>query len=152
MNRHYTPSEFLITLENIRHNILNPAITTDVIVGFPGETEQEFFESLEFVKKAKFAYVHIFPYSVRKGTKAASMENQVDKATKDQRARLMKKASQQLQIEFLKNQIGKSIPVLFEECIGDNCYEGFTPNYQRVVVQNSFGYNKAGKRCFYKRN
>ena len=136
MNRKYTPDEFLNILNDIRNNIDNVAITTDVIVGFPGETWEEFSESMEFVRSAKFSYVHIFPYSIRKGTAASSMPNQVDKATKEQRARLMHDVMTENQVEFLQKQFGKIMPVLFEECVGDDLYDGFTPNYQKVIVKS----------------
>ncbi|MEG2924838.1 MAG: radical SAM protein, partial [Oscillospiraceae bacterium] len=85
MNRHYTPEEYYSIVKNIRSKFKNPAITTDIMVGFAGETEQEFTESLEFAHKIGFAKAHIFSYSIREGTKAALMPNQPDKQTKEQR-------------------------------------------------------------------
>jgi threonylcarbamoyladenosine tRNA methylthiotransferase MtaB len=130
MNRHYTADFYLELISKIRSIFDNPSITTDIMVGFAGETEEEFQESLEFVKKAEFSQAHIFAYSKRSGTKAAEMANQVTNSEKERRSHLMIEATLKSKHDFLKRQIGLTCPVLFEE---DNY--GYTPNYSRVYVK-----------------
>ena len=91
MNRHYTTAEFARLIENIRREVPDIAISTDIIVGFPGETDELFQKSLEFAKSMGFMKMHVFPYSKRAGTPAAKMTNQIDEAVKKQRVHLMQK-------------------------------------------------------------
>ncbi len=132
MNRRYTAEKYLGYLEKITAVAPEVNFTTDVMVGFPGETEQEFSQSLETVKKAKFGSIHVFPYSIRPGTPAATMENQVAAAIKSERAEKMSALGEALQREKLEGYIGKTVSVLFET-EGKGNSEGFTDNYLRVL-------------------
>lgn len=136
MNRHYTPEEYYEIVKNIRSKFINPAITTDIMVGFAGETEQEFNESLEFSKKIVFAKAHVFSYSIREGTKAALMENQINKQIKEQRSKKMLEAAKQNQANFLKTQLNQTAEVLFETQIDPTTYTGYTKNYTKVTSKS----------------
>ncbi|MBQ3409656.1 MAG: tRNA (N(6)-L-threonylcarbamoyladenosine(37)-C(2))-methylthiotransferase MtaB [Clostridia bacterium] len=131
MNRRYTADEFFEATEKLRAKFQNAALTTDVIVGFPGETDEEFEETYEFLRKIKFYHMHIFKYSPRKGTKAAIMPNQIDSKTKDIRSKRLISLSNENELEFNKSYIGKEVEVLFEEQDGD-FYKGHTKNYMVV--------------------
>jgi len=137
MNRHYTAEKYLDYLEKIRTIIPDVNFTTDVMTGFPGETEEEFAESLETVKKAGFGSIHVFPYSIRPGTPAAEMGNQVDGAIKHKRAEQMMALGEQLQKEKLEAYIGKTVEVLFETEAADGMWEGFTNNYLKVAADGA---------------
>lgn len=133
MNRHYDTAFYADLVKRIRDIFPDAAITTDIMVGFAGENEDEFNQSLAFAKKIGFARAHIFAYSRRSGTVAAGLKNQVSNAKKQTRAHLMAQVTQQTGNEFLNSQIGTVYPVLFEtQEIGHA--EGYTPNYTRVVV------------------
>ena len=134
MNRHYTSEEYLHICEKIRSVFPDAAITTDVMTGFPGENDEDFLDSLNFVKKIRFEKVHVFPYSVRTGTKAATMSCQNEKSVKEERAKIMIAETEKIRAEFLKSQIGKTVSVLVEEFKGDAYHEGFTANYTPVKV------------------
>lgn len=133
MNRHYDTAFYSDLVQRIRKMFPFAAITTDVMVGFPGETDEEFAESLEFVRKTGFAKVHIFAYSRRTGTIAAALPNQVSRAQKAERSHAMSKAALDGEAKFLRSMTGKTFPVLFESC-EDGVNEGYTPNYSRVKV------------------
>ena len=115
MNRHYTSDEYYEKCQLIRKYIDNPAFTTDVIVGFPGETEEDYISSREFVKKVKFAELHVFKYSKRDGTVAAKMPNQIDEKIKTLRSEDLIKTGEELTKEFRQAKIGQDTTVLFEE-------------------------------------
>ncbi len=132
MNRHYTPEEYLVSAEVVRDSFKNPAISTDVMVGFCGETEEEFEESYQFVKQVGFSQIHVFPYSVRKGTRAADFPDHVSSMVKEERASRMLALGESLSRSFLESQQGRTAQVLAERGIGDGMYEGFTENYARV--------------------
>jgi threonylcarbamoyladenosine tRNA methylthiotransferase MtaB len=132
MNRHYTREDFLKIVDKLRGINENTTITTDIIVGFPGETEQEFEETIDFIKKAKFLKAHIFKYSKRSGTKAAEMINQIDGKTLDFRSKKAIKISETLENEVLNSFIGKSVNVLFEEEKGDFIF-GYGENYLPIL-------------------
>lgn len=134
MNRHYTSAEYTELCRNLRESFPNAALTTDVMVGFPGETQAEFEASLEFVRSIGFSKIHVFPYSPRTGTKAAEMEDQIPQSVKKERCRAMIKAGQELRECFLAEQVGGTYPVLFETPCDGNVYEGYTPNYTPVRV------------------
>jgi threonylcarbamoyladenosine tRNA methylthiotransferase MtaB len=138
MNRHYTPGEYFQSLEYLRSTIDHPAITTDVIVGFPGETEREFQETYRFLEKANLYELHVFPYSRRKGTIAANMADQVpSKIAKERSARLMALSAAQAKA-YRSYYIGHDVPVLFEENkeLGGDVYcIGHTPHYVKVGVK-----------------
>ena len=134
MNRHYTTAEYEKIVSDIRNIFENPSITTDVMVGFCGETEEEFAESVEFVRKTGFAKVHVFPYSRRPGTAADRAGGHLSNEIKKQRAELMSKAAEESRRDFLKNQVGRTEKVLLETRRKDGKYEGYTPNYTPVLV------------------
>lgn len=136
MNRHYDSTFYYDLVQRIRKMFADAAITTDIMVGFAGETEEEFNQSLSFVNKVGFARSHIFPYSVREGTPAADYKNQVDGKTKESRTKLMAKAALKSEAEFLSNLKGKTFPVLFEN-FENGRFEGYTPNYSKVYVKTS---------------
>ncbi len=136
MNRHYDSAFYEDLVNRIRLTFENAAITTDIMVGFAGETEDEFNQSLAFAKKICFARAHIFAYSRRSGTVAAGLKSQVNNAEKQKRARLMAQATKQTETDFLTRQIGGTYPVLFESQDNDIA-EGYTPNYTRVVVNTA---------------
>lgn len=133
MNRHYTSAEFAKLIENIRNEIPDIAISTDIIVGFPGETDELFEESLNFAKSIGFAKMHVFPYSKRAGTPAAKMPNQVDEAVKKQRVHRMQEMAEESAKAFHEKFIGKTLEVLFEQ-EKDGYTEGLTSNYIKVYV------------------
>lgn len=136
MHRHYDTAKYEEIVTKIRSIFKNPAITTDIMVGFPGETEEEFEASLVFAKKIQFAKAHVFAYSIRQGTKAATMENQVDKHTKEQRSKRMIEVAKQATQEFMQTQVGTTQEVLFETPHSENEYVGYTKNYTKVIVQS----------------
>lgn len=133
MNRHYTSREYAEIVSRLRSVFDNASITTDVMVGFAGETEEDFNSSLEFVRSIGFARVHVFPYSVRKGTVAASAENQVKPAEKERRAKIMGEAVEESKRRFLLSQEGLVQEVLFER-LRSGFLEGYTKNYTSVRV------------------
>ncbi len=134
MNRHYTTSEYAEIVNNIRTVFDNPSITTDVMVGFAGETEDEFQQSLDFVQKIGFAKVHIFPYSRREGTVADKAPNQVPANIKKERAARMAVTAETTRKKFLASQVGRIEKVLIESRNKNGKYEGYTPNYTLVYV------------------
>lgn len=136
MNRRYTKDEYYEAVCKLRNVFENVAVTTDIIVGFPDETEEDFKESCEFAKKVKLSKIHVFPYSPKKGTKAAEYENQIPNNVKSERSAVMCGISQQLSKDFINGFIGKSMEVLFERCIGDNIYEGHTTNYITIHAKS----------------
>ena len=134
MNRHYDTAFYEDLVNRIRATFDNAAITTDIMVGFAGEDEEEFQKNLQFAKKIRFARAHIFAYSRRSGTIAAGLKSQVNNAEKQRRAHLMAEATKETEIEFLNTQLGNIYPVLFETQ-ENNKIEGYTPNYTRVIVE-----------------
>ena len=128
MNRKYTTQEFREIVHRLRKYYDDVILTTDVIVGFPGETEEEFNKTFEFLKEIKFYKMHVFPYSKRKGTRAAEMENQVDRNIKEQRSKILIDLSNKNQKEYNLSLIGKKVEVLFEDKDGE-FYKGHTQNY-----------------------
>jgi len=133
MNRHYDSAFYIDLVNRIRKTFENPAVTTDIMVGFAGETEEEFFKSLEFFKKVGFAKSHVFAYSRRKGTVADKFKEQVPKSEKLKRSKMMLLASAKSEKEFLKTQVGLTEEVLFETFDGVTAY-GYTKNYSRIAV------------------
>lgn len=134
MNRRYTTDDYAELVQKLRDNFDNCAITTDVMVGFPNETEEDFKQSVEFVKKINFAKVHVFPYSQRKGTPAAVFENQIPTSQKNIRAKIMSEAAEESRQKFLQSQSGLIFPVLFEREKADKIPHGYTPNYTLVKI------------------
>lgn len=137
MNRHYTSDEYYEKCQLIRKYINNPAFTTDVIVGFPGETEEDYISSREFVKKVKFAELHVFKYSKRDGTVAAKMPNQIDEKIKTLRSEDLIKTGEELTKKFRQAKIGQDTTVLFEEKIlldNKEYWVGHTVDYIKIAV------------------
>ncbi|WP_291652864.1 tRNA (N(6)-L-threonylcarbamoyladenosine(37)-C(2))-methylthiotransferase MtaB [Clostridium sp.] len=136
MNRRYTAKEYADSVKLLRETMPDVSITTDVIVGFPGETEEEFNEMYEFLKNIKLTKTHVFKYSPRKGTKAADMQNQIDGSIKEKRSKLLIELSNKNEKEFIEKFIGKEMDALIEtEVKGkDGIYEGYTRNYIKVQV------------------
>ena len=132
MNRHYTTEEYKTIVQNLRNAFDNAAITTDIMVGFPGETEEEFLQSLEFAKEISFSKVHVFAYSQRPGTKACNAPNQITKKVKETRSKQMMHVTNQTKQAFLNQQCGTIQDVLVEREISPNLYEGYTANYTPV--------------------
>ncbi|MCR4616337.1 MAG: tRNA (N(6)-L-threonylcarbamoyladenosine(37)-C(2))-methylthiotransferase MtaB [Clostridiales bacterium] len=134
MNRHYTAEEYAGLCRDLRESFPDATLTTDVMVGFPGESEEDFKTSLEFVKKIGFEKIHVFAYSRRKGTPAAEMPDQIPKAEKENRSRRMITAAGEIRDKFLSAQIGKTVSVLIEEKTEGGVCHGYTPNYTPVKV------------------
>ena len=122
MNRHYDAPEYERICNALRSNFEDCTITTDVMVGFAGETDEEFAESLEFVKTIGFEKVHVFPYSQREGTRAAKFPNQLDRRTKQERAKAMADTANEIRRAFLNSQIGKTVEVLAETKAEDGIF------------------------------
>ena len=134
MNRHYDTAFYRDLVTRIRNMFPDSAITTDIMVGFAGETEQEFLESINFAKEMGFAKSHIFAYSRRNGTVAYNLKGQISKQEKSNRSKRMIEVTNQTEKEFLEGQIGKTVSVLFET--NENGFsEGYTKNYTRVKVK-----------------
>ena len=136
MNRRYTAEEYAASVELLRKTLPDVSITTDVIVGFPGETEEEFNETYKFLEKIKLTKTHVFKYSPRKGTRAAEMGDQIDGSIKEKRSKLLIELSNKNEKEFIEKFIGKEMDVLIEtEAKGqEGVYEGYTRNYIKVQV------------------
>ena len=142
MNRHYTIGEYYTGVEHLRKYFDNPAVTTDIIVGFPGETEEEFAETKAFLEKVRFYEMHIFKYSRREGTAAASMPGQVPEQTKTQRSNILLAMEKQQSAEFRRRYIGGEAEVLLEEEkeIGGEIYLiGHTKDYVKAAVKKGQG-------------
>lgn len=140
MNRHYTSEEYYKKCEMLREKFDNPAFTTDVIVGFPGETEEDYEKSKAFVEKVKFAQLHVFKYSRRDGTVAANMPNQIDENIKTKRSEDLIKTGERLTREYRAHKIGTKALVLFEEekLVGGKKYQiGHTEEYIEVAVDSA---------------
>ena len=133
MNRRYNTEQFKEIVQRLRETYANVNLTTDIIVGFPGETEEEFEKTYKFLKQIKFYKMHIFPYSQRKGTKAAIMPNQVTPQKKEERSKKLIELSDYNQEIYNKQYIGKKVEVLWEE-EKDNIIKGHTKNY--ILVES----------------
>lgn len=134
MNRHYDSDEYFKLCQKLRNAFTDTALTTDVMVGFPGETVEDFDASLKFVERVGFEKVHVFPYSIRPGTPAAKMPDQIEKSEKERRAAIMSTAAEKIRRDFLKSQIGKTLDVLVEE-YHDGFVQGYTANYTPVKIR-----------------
>jgi threonylcarbamoyladenosine tRNA methylthiotransferase MtaB len=139
MNRHYDTKNYRGVVEDLRKHMPKVSITTDIIVGFPGETEEEFNETYEFLKAIKLSKMHIFKFSPRKGTKAAEMKDQIDGAAKEVRSSKLIALSSKLEVEFMNKFLGEIMSVLYEHLQGEGTsrYEGYTQNYIKVVAASS---------------
>ena len=133
MNRHYDTAEFARLIEGVRREVPGIAISTDIIVGFPGETEEMFAESLAFVARLGFSRMHVFPYSRRTGTPAARMTDQVPEPVKKERVHRMQALAREKTTAFEQSFLGETLRVLFETRV-DGVTDGLTDNYIRVYV------------------
>lgn len=138
MNRHYTAELYKEVSENLRKHMKGVSITTDVIVGFPGESDKDFEECYNFLKDIKLSKMHVFKYSPRKGTKAAEMLLQVDGNIKEKRSEILINLDKDLEKEFMEKFIGRNMKVLYEEESKElkGHYVGYTPNYIKVISQS----------------
>ena len=136
MNRKYTTSQYLEKINKIRNYLPNIAFTTDVIVGFPGESDEEFEETYNFIKEVNYSELHVFPYSPRRNTPAAKMKDQVDDKIKHERVNRLLELSKKLNRDFALKQIGKILKVLFEKRDGDYLV-GHASDYLKVKVKTT---------------
>lgn len=144
MHRPYTTAKFKTLLADIKTRVPDIAITTDVIVGFPGETEADFETTCKFAESCGFSKMHIFPFSARKGTPAEKFAGAVTEAVKKERADILGRIDETMHKTFMQAMVGQTAEVLFEQPAGDGYFEGLTGNYQRVFV-NCGGKNLGGE-------
>lgn len=145
MNRSYTTKEYKHIVEKLREKIKYVSITTDIIVGFPGESEEEFKNTYKFLEEIKLSKMHVFKYSPRSGTKAAEMKEQIDGNIKEERSNILIELNKKLEKDFMKKFLEKEFQVLYEEksdC-DENSYEGYAQNYIKVVTKSDM--NLQGK-------
>ena len=135
MNRKYDTARFYESVALLRTWFDRPGITTDLIVGFPGETEEEFGQTLDFIRKCAFSAMHIFPYSRRPGTPAAKMPGQVSNAVKEERAHRAVQLARAMQRAYLESWVGETVPVLFEE-EREGLWRGHTTRYCEGAVSS----------------
>lgn len=148
MYRKYNTSDYLSLVSKIRHVFPECSITTDIMVGFPCETDQDFEESLAFTERIGFAKIHVFQYSPRNGTRAATLR-QIPKEVKRERADRMKALAAQLQREYLKKQVGKTVPVLFERENSPDFHQGHAPDYTLIKIPSKNCEKSLRKMIFY---
>ena len=141
MNRRYDTARYLDSCAWLREAFDRPAITTDLITGFPGETEEEFSAALDFIRQVNFASMHIFPYSRRTGTRAAEMTPQVPKDVKEERARRAAEAAAEMKEAWLRQHLGAELEVLFED-EKDGLWRGHTANYMQVLAEGEDLHNR----------
>lgn len=134
MNRRYDSSEYYDLVCRIRKIFPDCSLTTDVMTGFPGETDEDFRQSYEFVRKTAFSQIHVFPYSRRSGTPADKFPDQIPDSVKHQRAAEMSELGRELHRNFLKSHIGRTVPVLFEKETSPEFHQGHTPDYTYVKI------------------
>lgn len=144
MHRPYTTAKFQTLLADIKTKVPDIAITTDVIVGFPGETEADFETTCKFAESCGFSKMHIFPFSARKGTPAEKFAGAVTEAVKKERADILGRIDETMHKTFLQAMVGQTAEVLFEQPAGEDYFEGLTGNYQRVFVKSG-GRNLGGE-------
>lgn len=140
MGRKYNLNEFHKLVQRLKKEVKNCAISTDVIVGFPGETEEDFLQTCNFIKKVGFMRLHVFPYSRRPFTKAANMKNQVDRACAKQRVRVLVGIGEELASNYLHSFVGKKLTLLLEEELkpvdGMRVFRGYTENYLDLKIKS----------------
>ncbi len=134
MNRHYTAEEYYELCRKLRDKFTDATITTDIMVGFPGESDEDFAESLAFAQKVGFEKAHVFPYSRRGATPAARMPDQIPNVVKQDRAAKMIAATNEIRQNFLSAQVGKTVEVLVEERVRNGMFQGYTANYTPVRI------------------
>lgn len=135
MNRHYTAEEYYELCVKLKKAFPDISLTTDIIVGFPGETDEDFNETVEFAKKCGFMKVHVFPFSPREGTPAFNYPDKIQNSLKESRCRLLQSECDNVRDEFMKAYLGKTVNVLFETPKG-NTQNGYTENYTPVTVES----------------
>ena len=136
MNRKYDTEKYRQAVNTLRNYMPDVAITTDIIVGFPGESEEDFKQSYEFAQEMKFSKIHVFPYSPKKGTPAAQMKEQISNEIKSERVKILMSLSDKMSKDFIEGFIGKDVEVLFERKCEDGQYEGHTSNYIKVFADS----------------
>ncbi len=136
MNRKYDTAAYAEAVGILREYFPDVALTTDIIAGFPGETDEDFEESIEFAERIGFSKIHAFPYSPKKGTPAAAMQDQIQNSVKNERTGRLIALSDAMGDKFIEGFIGKVMPVLYEQEISENLYEGYTENYIRVTAES----------------
>ncbi len=141
MNRKYDTQRYYQSVELLRRHFDRPAITTDLIVGFPGETQEEFEQTLAFIRKCAFAAMHVFPYSKRPGTPAAAMSGQIPNTVKEARAHAAATVAGEMERAYLEQFVGQTVPVLFEE-ERNGLWHGYTANYIPVAVPGDMLHNQ----------
>ncbi len=143
MNRRYTVEEYRDVVNNLRKTFDDVGITTDIIVGFPGETDEEFLQTLKFIDEISFSSMHIFKYSPRKGTRASGFPNQVNAKDKEERSKLVSQIAKKNEEKFLQRFISKDLEVLFEQELKKKkgFYEGLTHNYIKVIAESEKSIN-----------
>ena len=140
MNRRYDTREYEEGCQILRKYFDHPAITTDVIVGFPGETEEEFVVTKEYLERIHFYEMHIFQYSKREGTKAAVMEHQVPEPVKKERSNILLALEKKMSDEFREYYVGKQVTALMEEAYeleGEKYFTGYTKEYVKIAVKSA---------------
>lgn len=137
MNRHYTAEEYKSLCDKLRSTFNDASITTDVMVGFHQETQEDFDISLDFVKEIEFEKVHVFPYSERTGTAASKKGDDVSKAEKERRAEIMIKATDEIRHNYLQALVGRKAEVLFESEVEEGIYQGYTKSYLPVRIKSN---------------
>jgi len=136
MKRRYTAEEYYEAVNRLRAKLKDVSITTDLMVGFPGETQEEFRESFEFCKKIGFMQMHVFKYSIRKGTVAERMDNQVPEEVKEERSKLMIELSERMKEEFYDSFKGREIKLLVEQKTRDGRYHATAANYMEFLIES----------------
>ncbi|MBQ7783568.1 MAG: tRNA (N(6)-L-threonylcarbamoyladenosine(37)-C(2))-methylthiotransferase MtaB [Oscillospiraceae bacterium] len=149
MNRKYTSDYYRQLVKRIRDIFPECGITADVMVGFPGETDEDHARSVEFVKEIGFSDIHVFPYSRRKGTKADLMSNQISAEEKKIRAKEMSLIGSKCRVQYLQTLIGKEFPVLFEREKSDGIPHGYAPNYTHIKILTKSSEKSLRKMIFY---
>ena len=135
MNRHYTAEEYRHLCSKLRESFKDCTLTTDVMVGFAGETENDFRESLDFVKEIGFEKVHVFPYSIRKGTRAEKFDGHLDAEIKDERCKIMIEETEKIRRAYMESQLGRTYSVIFETSDSEGYLTGHTANFIPVKVK-----------------
>lgn len=139
MKRRYTKEDYLKVVSDIREHFNDPSITTDVMVGFPGETQEDFEETVDYIRKIGFSALHVFKYSKREGTPAAQYDNQVPERIKEERSKILIEVGEALKSEYQNKFVGRTMDVLFEQKTDDiiGVYQGHTDNYLSVKVKSN---------------
>ena len=151
MNRRYTAEEYAALCEKVRRYFPECAVTTDIMVGFPHETQEDFEKSLAFAEKIRFAKMHVFRYSPRPGTPAAKMDGQISEAVKTQRMHRMQSLAARMQAEHLKSLVGREVPVLFEREKDDGFHTGHAPDGSVIKIPQKNRKKSLRKSVFYVR-